>query len=41
MKQLVKGSPVDRIDFLPVDKKVKYVPKSDDIDNLFVLCVNQ
>jgi integrase len=33
-KGLVQSNPVDGIDFLPVDKKVKYVPKSADIDKV-------
>lgn len=36
-KQLVKSSPVDGIDFLPVDKRIKYVPASDDIDKVIAV----
>lgn len=36
-KRLVRENPVDGIDFLPVEKRIKYVPPVEDIDKVFAL----
>lgn len=36
-KRLIIQNPVDGIDFLPVDKKIKYVPPSEDIDKVIAV----
>lgn len=36
-KRLITENPTDGIDFLPVEKRVKYVPSSDDIDKVIAV----
>ena len=36
-KKLIKINPTDGIDFLPVEKKIKYIPSDEDIDKVIAL----